>query len=79
MHVSTDTSAPRTASFLRTRLLHVAAPVALSIGLLVAGYTVLSDFADSVAATVTPTRSERILPAATPVANAPHATAIAAN
>lgn len=74
MHADT----PRPAPFARIRLLHVLAPMIVSVGLIVAGYSTLTDLADEIASTVKPLESEATTPAMEPVTPAT-ATAIAAN
>ena len=66
-------------TFPRVRFVHMLAPVALSVGLVVGGYSMLIELADDIASTVKPVGSGPMAPtgdaAAAPVA----AIAIAAN
>lgn len=79
MHAAPHRSTP----FLRTRAFHIVVPLVLSVGLVCAGYTVLSDMADSIAATVVPnedvTRSNTDAVRVEPVAPSAAPNAIAAN
>lgn len=53
----------RSARFPRVRLVHLLAPVALSVGLVVGGYMTLTDLADEIALTVKPLQSDAGAPA----------------
>ena len=76
MHADTASRAP----FARIRLVYLLAPLAVSVGLVVGGYTMLSSFAEEVASTVKPIQSESTTPAVDPVTTTAGAvTTIAAN
>ena len=72
-----DTQHP--AQFPRIRLVHMLAPVALSIGLVVGGYMVLTDVADEIASTVKPIQSPTAAPAIDVVDTPVAANTVAAN
>lgn len=79
MHADTPHADSSRAPFARIRLVHMIAPVAVSIGLVVGGYSVLTDLADEIASTVRPLESESTTPAVEPVTSPVTATTIAAN
>lgn len=75
MHADT----PRPAPFSRIRLVHVAAPIIVSVGLVIAGYVTLPALADDIASTVKPIETEATTASIEPAATSTTTTSIAAN
>ena len=66
-------------TFPRVRFVHMLAPVALSVGLVVGGYSMLIELADDIASTVRPVGSGPMAPTSDAAAAPVAAIAIAAN